>query len=174
MRTPNSPIWITKWKTNDHDTVCLGNEQLLVPSSCKAMFIFKIWRKSGWILCRRSGFGKVGIPWKLLYSLNFQPSTLISPAGSSASISKVSGGHQLFNSLTERIFSYSLRSGKIRIFGRWIPLQNVNDNLQWSKPCIITATILYWKERDIRVHQNIKGSIPFKVKNDIGPFDCGI
>lgn len=80
---------------------CLGNEQLLVPSCRKPMLIFKIWRKTGWILCRRSRFGKVGIPWKLLCSLNIQPSTLISPTGSSASISKVSGGHQLFNSLTE-------------------------------------------------------------------------
>ena len=89
----------------------------------KLCLFFKMWKRIGGILYRKSRFGKAWIPWKILSGLSFQPSTFISPTDSYASISKVSRGQQLYSPLTEKIFTYLLHSGKIATsFRRWVAL----------------------------------------------------
>lgn len=150
VRPQNSPVWTTRWRTTNHGTVCWGIRQLMWTTT----LIFQNLKKRRRNTAQNEGVWKTGDPmedWEQsqLSAINFHFLHQLWCCFSQAK--HKSATLEPYNwKKTQNI--YLLHSEKITS-----PLGSytgkVNDNLQWSRTPWVTATILFWGGRGIKLQQ---------------------
>lgn len=161
-RTTNSPVWIP----SNHGTPC----SCLCCQVDKLCLFSKTWKRLGGILSWKRKFREVWVPWNILRSLSFQP-TSISSTDSYTSVSTVSRGQQLHGPLTEINFTCYILGKLQHLLGAELNYK-IGMIICNDQECLTSSLqqsldgekgVLYWRERCtiLQQDQDVKWSIAF-------------